>query len=354
MSSPAYHTLDKARVSKAKRSFTTRRVAAKDMTRLKVCDWAPSPGDLMLARVEAIGQHARIELPDGRRASLFPGNEIIVCCGSRYAPDQFEAELQDGVWPTDLVAGGGLASCEISRHASKKPATRLQPLGAVCGENGKPLNVSDYALARIDKRLPIKVVLVAGTSMNAGKTASAAALVRGFSQVGYRVGAAKITGTGSGPDPWLMVDSGADTVLDFTDGGYASTFKVPAPELDAMAHNLIDHLAFEGCEVAVLEVADGLLQPETAALLASNSFRLRVFGALFTAYDAMGAVTGAEWLRTNGYRLLGLAGQMTASKLAAREAQHATDLPVYTLSELADGPTADAMLLRRDACTRAS
>ena len=164
MSSPAYQTLDNARVARAKRSFTTRRVAAEEMTRLKVCDWNPSPGDLMLARVETIGQHTRIELPDGRRASLFPGDEIIVCCGSRYAPDQFEAELQDGVWPTDLVAAGGLASCELSRHARKKPATQIQPLGAVCGENGKPLNVANYALSKVETRLPIKVVLVAGTA----------------------------------------------------------------------------------------------------------------------------------------------------------------------------------------------
>ncbi|MGI9385182.1 MAG: hypothetical protein ACR2PO_18670 [Methyloligellaceae bacterium] len=324
------------------------------MTRLKVCDWTPAPGDLVLARVEAIGQHTRIELPDGRRASLFPGDEIIVCCGSRYAPDQFEAELQDGVWPTDLVAAGGLASSELSRHAKKSKPTKILPLGAVCGEDGEPLNVADFALAKLETRLPIKVVLVAGTSMNAGKTASAAALVRGLSELGYRVGAAKITGTGSGPDPWLMVDSGASAVLDFTDGGYASTFKVPAMELESMAHNLINHLANEGCQVAVLEVADGLLQPETATLLASKSFRLRVFGALFTAYDAMGAVTGAEWLRTKGYRLLGLGGQMTASQLAAREAQRATNLPTYSLSDLADGPTADAMLFGRDAYTRAS
>ncbi len=346
-------TLDSGRVSRAKRSFTTRRVAAEDMTQLKVSGWNPSPGDLMLARIETIGQHSRLELTDGRRASLFPGDEIIVCCGSRYAPDQFEAILQDGLWPTDLVAAGGVASTELSRHSRMKPATKIVPLGAVCGADGEPLNVAEFALPAIEEHLPITVVLVVGTSMNAGKTASAAALVRGLARQGHRVGAAKITGTGAGPDPWLMVDSGASSVLDFTDGGYASTFHVPAHALEAMVHNLINHLALDGCSVAVVEAADGLLQPETAALLSSKSFRLRVHSALFTAYDAMGAVTGVEWLQAKGYRLLGLSGQMTASELTSREARLATRQPVFFMSDLEDGATIDAMLSRTPEMTRA-
>lgn len=347
-------SLDRGRVLKAKRSYSTRRVPVEQMTRLKSRDWRPVPGDLLLARVETIGQHGRLELPTGRRATLFPGDEIIVCCAGRYAPDQFEAVLHDGVWPCDLVAAGGIASTEQSRHVQMKPPTRIAPLGAVCGDDGKPLNVSEFAVDTISDKLPIPVVLVVGTSMNAGKTASAAALVRGFAAHGHRVGAAKITGTGSGPDPWLMTDSGASAVLDFTDGGYASTYQVPAPELESMVHNLINHLAREGCDVAVLEAADGVLQPETAALLKSNSFRLRVFGALFTAYDAMGAMAGAQWLDTAGYRLLGLAGRLTSAPLAADELRTATGLPVYGLADLAHGPTAHAMLREHLVHTRAS
>ena len=226
MTFDSYETLEPARLAKAKRAFTTRRVPPEKMTQLKVVNWVPAPGDLMLARVETIGQHTRIELTHGRRSHMFPGDEIIVCCSSRYAPDQFHAELQDGVWPRDLVAGGGVASTELHRHQRMKPSTKLVPLGAVCGPDGRPLNVAEFAVEAQDTRLPIKAILVAGTAMNAGKTSAAAALVRGFAARGYRVGAVKITGTGSGGDPWLMLDSGAHAVLDFTDGGFASTFKV--------------------------------------------------------------------------------------------------------------------------------
>lgn len=349
-----YESLDRKRLAKAKQSFATRRVATTDMAKLKVGDWTPAPGDLLLARIDSLGHHPRLELTTGRRASMFPGDEIIVCCGSRYAPDQFEAELQAGIWPTDLVAAGGIASHQLSKNRRTKTATRIVPLGAICNAEGKPINVSDFALKKSGQRLPIKVILVVGTSMTAGKTASAAALVRGLSQQGVRVGAAKVTGTGAGRDPWLMIDSGAHTVLDFTDAGYPSTYKVPTAELETIAHDLVDHLAHQGCEVAVLEVADGLLQPETAALLATKSFRLRVFGTLFTAYDAMGAVSGIRWLQEKGYRMLGMSGRMTTAPLAVREAKIATGLPVYSLGQLSHGATAEALVRSADVQPKAS
>lgn len=349
-----HRSLDRERLGKAKRSYTTRRVDAAQMTTLRVRDWHPAPGDLALARIEEIGQHARIEMPNGRRAVLRPGDEIIVCCGSRYAPDQFEAVLQSDQWPTDLVAAGGIASNHLSRHQRMKSPTVITTLGAVCGDDRMPLNVADFALPKLQTRPAIPVLLVAGTSMNSGKTTTAAAIVSGFADAGLRVGYAKVTGTGAGPDPWLMADSGAHEVLDFTDGGYASSFQVPIDELEVMSNSLIDHLADRLCDLAVLEVADGLLQEETAALLSSSSFRLRIFGTVFTAYDAMGALTGVHWLSSFGYRILGLGGQMSSAPLSAREAELATGVPVYTLSEFADGCINTKLLCGCEARSQAS
>ena len=349
-----FEKLNRERLSKAKQSFVTRRIKTDEMIQLRTGDWSPMPGDLMLGKVLSLGQHPKLELTTGRRASMFPGDEIIVCCGSRYAPDQFEAELQDGVWPTDLVAAGGIASSELSRNRRLKMSTKIVPLGAISNSDGRPLNVSDFAIEKIGQRQSIKVIVVVGTSMTAGKTTSAAALVRGLTRQGLRVGAAKVTGTGAGRDPWLMIDSGASTVVDFTDCGYPSTYKVSGSELESIAHDLIDHLAQQGCEIAVLEVADGILQPETAELLTSKSFRLRVFGALFAAYDSMGAVAGIKWLQEKGYRLLGLSGRITSSPLGVREAEIATGLPAITLGQLADGSIAEALVRSAKVTNKAS
>ena len=54
------------------------------------------------------------------------------------------------------------------------------------------------------------VIYVAGTCMNAGKTAAACAIVRRLSQAGYRVGGAKLTGVSLMRDTLSMRDYGAE------------------------------------------------------------------------------------------------------------------------------------------------
>ncbi len=180
----------------------------------------------MLARVEKVGHHKRIELEHGRRAPLFVGDEILVCYGHRYAPDQFESEVPQDLKMCHLVAGGGIASRCLLRHDTAKLPTLIQPLGLVGDAQGKPLNMADWALDEVAVKRPRPfVIVVVGTSMNAGKTTSAAYLIKGMSRSGMKVGAAKLTGTGAGGDRWLMQDAGAFEVVDFTDAGYASTYQ---------------------------------------------------------------------------------------------------------------------------------
>jgi hypothetical protein len=188
-------------------------------------------------------------------------------------------------------------------------------------------------------------VLVAGTAMNAGKTTVAANLVRGLSGGGVRVGGAKVTGTGAGGDTWLMSDAGAARVLDFTDGGYVSTFGVPVGELTALAHALVGELAAESVDVVVIEVADGLLQPDTAGLLSAPDFAGLVDAVVFAAGDALGAVAGVHRLTELGLPLRMVSGRFTAAPLAVAEARAAFDLPVVVSKDFAD-PAVARLLLR--------
>jgi hypothetical protein len=96
----------------------------------------PQAGDVVLARVIKLGQHGGIQRPDGRRASLFAGDEILVAYGDRYAPDQFEAEVPDNLGPTHLVADGGLAGTVISAHLKMATPTLIQPLGLLTNAGG--------------------------------------------------------------------------------------------------------------------------------------------------------------------------------------------------------------------------
>jgi len=324
------------RVLSAKAAYNTRRVSKANITSLLTGSVIPKSGDLVLARVETIGQHKRIELTHGRRAPLFVGDEIIVCYGDRYAPDQFEAEIPQDLDACHLVAAGGVASRCISRHSGIRPATVIQPLGLLGDPQGNVVNMAHCALKPItsNNSRPL-VITVVGTSMNAGKTTSAAYLIKGLSNAGMRVGAAKLTGTGAGGDRWLMTDAGAHSVYDFTDAGHVSTYRVASDELEEVSERLINQLMHDGAQAIVLEIADGLLQKETASLLCSSKFRSLIDGVLFAAGDAMGADNGVNWLRERGLPILALTGCLSSSPLAAREAQTATGLPVFGLDRLA-------------------
>jgi hypothetical protein len=100
--------------------------------------------------------------------------------------------------------------------------------------------------------------------MNSGKTTTAAHLVRGLCLAGINVGAAKTTGTGAGGDVWLLSDAGAFPVYDFTNAGYPGTYLIGPDAVRDVFTGLTDRLAADGCQVVVLEVADGVFREETA------------------------------------------------------------------------------------------
>ncbi|CAN5548791.1 hypothetical protein BH18ACT3_BH18ACT3_16550 [soil metagenome] len=60
-----------------KAAYTTRHVRLESACSVELAD-RPETGDLVLARVTELGQHYRLELPDGRRATLYEGDEIVV------------------------------------------------------------------------------------------------------------------------------------------------------------------------------------------------------------------------------------------------------------------------------------
>ena len=335
-----------ARIAAAARAYSARRAQPERMRALRA-DLAPKSGDLVLARVAKLGQHFRLHLPNGRSRQLWVGDEIVVAYADRYAPSQYEARIPRDLSPCQLAASGGIAARVVLSNAKlgKRP-TEIEPIGLVCADPEAPaLNLADFALPELPsaKRLMTTLAIV-GSAMDSGKTSALAHLAKGVSRLGLRVGYAKLTGTAAGGDPWLLVDAGADPVLDFTDLGFASTYRIALPELERACEQLVLQLQHAGAEIALLEIADGLFQPETAALLASPRVRPLIDGMLYAAVDALGASHGANLIHAQGHRLLGLTGMLAAAPLLVREAQCATELPVYDRSELADASVAAKLL----------
>ncbi|MET9832208.1 DUF1611 domain-containing protein [Streptomyces sp. NPDC006385] len=300
-------------------------------------DEPPRAGQLVLCRVTEIGQHRFLGQVHGKRNRLFVGDTVVVAYGARYAPDQFEAEVPDDLGPCDLVAGGGIAGRVMSSHSRMKSPTRLQPLGLVTDEQGEVITLARLARPVVPVLAPRPpTVAVLGTSMNAGKTTVAAALIRGLSLAGRRVGAAKVTGTGAPGDPTLMADAGAARVIDFTDLGFATTYQLPMPQVIRVLRSAVTDLTSHQADAIVLEVADGILQRETAALMRTPEFRASVDGIVFAAGDSVSAVAGVRLLRDEGLPVVALSGALTASPLAMAEAMTNVDIPLYQAAALSD------------------
>lgn len=339
--------LDRARVNGAKAAYATRRIPREHMATLVTGDVVPREGDLVLARVEKVGQHQRIELVSGRRSRLFVGDEIALCLGNRYAPDQFEAVIPRKLGQCAMVAAGGIASRVMSQSQKVTGATLIQTLGLVANSEGRVLNLEDYALPEQQLVVAGQVVLVvAGTAMNAGKTETVINLVKGLVHSNYKVGVAKVTGTGAGGDIWAARDAGANPVFDFTDGGLPSTYQMPHDRIESVALNLLAHLSKSDAEIVVLELADGLFQAETARLLASPRFASLIDGIIFAAGDAMGATAGVQWLIDRQLPILGVGGLLTQSPLAMREVVAAMETPVFDMQTLSS-PDGAASLVKR-------
>lgn len=176
--------------------------------------------------------------------------------------------------------------------------------------------------------------------MNAGTTTTAAGIIRGFTATGHRVAAGKVTGTGAGGDVWAMTDAGASPVLDFTAAGFASTYCCDQLEVERSLRVVWGHLAMTRPDVIVLEIADGLYQRETAALVASDALAQIADGVVFAAGDAMGAACGTRMLIEAGLPVVGVSGLLTAAPLATEEARRALSVPVFTLEDLLACPLA--------------
>ena len=330
----------------AKWTFSTRRVDPALVAGSDRDFAAARPGDLILAQVASLGQHRRVQLSSGRPSNIYPGDMIVLACGARYAPDQFEGHAEIDAEGADLLAGGGCIGRMVARNERIKSATRLIPMGRLLDAAGTPVNLDRFALPPTARGADIPVIFVLGTAMNSGKTLATAQLSLGLRLAGYRVAAIKGTGTGAFGDFNEYADTGAHWVADFTDAGMVTTYREPLERVKAGLDLLLGHAAERGCEIAVMEIADGLYQRETGALVADPWLKARMSGLIFACGDAVAASGGVAELARHGLRPDALTGILSCSPMAVAEAEAATGVPVLRKDDLADPAEANAFALR--------
>jgi hypothetical protein len=325
----------------AKWGYVTRRVNDRGSTVPGGSVREPRLGDLVVATVVSLGEHDHLEDVHGRRVRLYSGDIVVGAYGNRYATDFYEGYLPTGP-NVHLLTAGGLVGTVASAHAQRLPPTELKVIGALNDRSGVPLSLEHYArTASPHAAAEWGTLVTLGSSMNAGKTTTTSAMVRGWAGAGLAAGAGKVTGSGSGKDRWMYLDAGASAVAEFLDFGMSSTFGHPVERLRATMIAIRDALVDDGADAVVLEIADGLLQSETRAL--AECLPGFADGVVLAATNALDAVAGATILQSLGVAVRAMSGLVTASPLASQEARAATGLPVLSPAQLAGGAAVDLL-----------
>ena len=213
-----------------------RRVDTSDFSGSPNIHGIPQSGDLVLCRVEKVGEKSSIASLGHGNLPLKKGHYVIGVLGARYATDQYEAHIPQGALPEELhlVGAGGIVSVVESQDDANmaEGPTVLTPVGFLRNKNGEKINLKQYAFSprKCDPANAPPIISFFGSSMNSGKSTTCANMTEGLTAAGKKVGYVKLTGTSIPRHPRKQIVSGAIRAYDFVNFGQGSTFGVPVSE----------------------------------------------------------------------------------------------------------------------------
>ncbi|HXN10024.1 MAG TPA: hypothetical protein VN859_02205 [Steroidobacteraceae bacterium] len=247
-----------------------------------------------------------LELTSGRMAKVGKGDIVVGALGPRRALFGYSGHVPESLQPGDVIQvlniGGVMGVCDSATADKGKPFD-CRVLGVVLqfpylGERiGVPARVGFRPLdfdARLETR-GVPVVALAGTCMEAGKTAAAAAIVARMRHRGLVVDAFKATGVSLRRDILAFEDAGARRTMIFTDLGVVTTTARTGP---ALTRTMLTELAAGKPDAIVFELGDGLLGTYgVAAILEAADIRQALTAVVLSANDPVAAWGGVKLLR---------------------------------------------------------
>jgi hypothetical protein len=248
----------------------------------------------------------QLELTSGRMAKVARGDVIVGALGHRQALFGYSGHIPEKVQAGDVLQvlniGGVLGICDSVNPDRGKPFD-CRVIGCVLqfpflGERiGVPARAGHRRLdqdAALDTH-GVPVVALAGTCMEAGKTAAACAIVSRMRHRGLAVHAFKATGVSLRRDILAMEDSGARRSMIFTDLGIVTTTAASGP---ALTRTMLSEMTQGRPDVVVFELGDGLLGAYgVEAILAAPDIRAALSAVILSANDPVAAWGGVKLLR---------------------------------------------------------
>ena len=247
-----------------------------------------------------------LELTSGRMAKVGKGDIVVGALGHRKALFGYSGHVPPSLQAGDIIQmlniGGVLGVCDSINPDKGKPFD-CRVLGVALnfpylGERiGVPARVGHRRLdlaAKLESR-QIPVVALAGTCMEAGKTAAACAIISRMRHRGLVIDAFKATGVSLRRDVLAMEDAGARRSAIFTDLGVVTTTRANGP---ALTRTMLTELSAGKPDVIVFELGDGILGTYGVdAILECPDIRAALTGVVLSANDPVAAGGGVKLLR---------------------------------------------------------
>lgn len=297
----------------------------------------PRVGDVIVVRALTENPvYPHVELVDGRRSVVKTGEVIAGVVGSRQALRGFVGRAPETVSPGEelhLLNMGGVVGRFVDGAPDLGHPIRVQVLGMAIRE-GEVINIAEGSIRPLEEYAGERpIILVIGTCMNVGKTATVTRLISRLTGAGRRVAAAKLSGVAALRDTESMREAGAVRVLSFLDCGYPST--VDVENMNALTKGILQELDLDAPDVIVAELGNGILgRYGVDAILKDDQIMKRAVALLVCASDVAGAFGAMQWLGGLGIRPSAFSGPCTDNSAGASLIEE--KLGVTTVNALKD------------------
>ena len=286
-----------------------------------------------------------LELTSGRIAKVNKGDIVVGALGHRKALFGFSGHVPETLKAGDVIQmlniGGVLGICDSANPDKGKPFD-CKVLGVVLtfpylGERiGVPARAG---YRKLDLNAPLEthgvpVVALAGTCMEAGKTAAACQMVSRMRHRGLTVDVFKATGVSLRRDILAMEDAGARNSMIFTDLGIITTTRAVGP---ALTRTMITDISAKKPDVIVFELGDGILGTYGVdSILECDDIRKALTGVVLSANDPVAAWGGVKLLRERfGIEPCAVTGPATDNAVGVEIIREQMKVPAH--NALSDG-----------------
>jgi hypothetical protein len=239
-------------------------------------------------------------------AKVNKGDIVVGALGPRRALFGYSGHVPKTLAAGDVIQmlniGGVLGICDSVNPDKGKPFD-CRVLGVVLhfpylGERiGVPARAG---YRKLDFNAPLEthgvpVVALAGTCMEAGKTAAACSIVSRMRHRGMIIDCFKATGVSLRRDILAMEDAGGRNSMIFTDLGVITTNREVGP---ALTRTMITELSAKRPDAIVFELGDGILGAYGVdSILEDQALRQAFTGVVLSANDPVAAWGGVKLLR---------------------------------------------------------